>query len=138
MLASLSPSRCISRATTASKNSHALVSKMVPSGGSVAVHVGVRDGAALVTVRDTGLGLSPEQRAKLFQPFTRIHEEAAGTSGLGLYICHGLVEAMGGRLWATSDGPGQGAAFSFSLPQAGQAKPLEPSGPSPGPAGGVA
>lgn len=53
------------------------------------------------------------------------HQQAAGI-GLGLYICKGLVEAHGGRLWASSP-PGRRTTFSFSLPVVERAEPSQPS-----------
>ena len=44
-------------------------------------------------------------------------------TGLGLYICQGIVTAHGGRIWAESAGPGQGSAFCFTLPRRGQKRP---------------
>jgi signal transduction histidine kinase len=71
-----------------------------------------------VRIRDTGPGLRPEVRDRLFERFYQ-DERTACTSrkglGLGLYICKQLVEAQGGRIWAAG-APGQGSTFSFTLP----------------------
>ena len=81
----------------------------------------LRDGVHVaVSVSDKGKGISPEHLPKLFQKYTGAGDggrELAGT-GLGLAICKGLVEAHGGRIWAESGGPGQGARFTFTLPVA--------------------
>lgn len=72
----------------------------------------------LFTVKDTGIGLTPEQLQKLFQPFTQASIATArkyGGTGLGLAICQKLVHMMGGRIWAESD-PDRGSVFSFALP----------------------
>ena len=75
-----------------------------------------------VTVADEGTGISAEQLPRLFRKFSRTDDEAGerqiGGSGLGLAICKGIVEAHGGRIWAESDGPGQGAQFTFTIPVA--------------------
>ena len=81
----------------------------------------LRDGVHVaVSISDQGQGISPERLPKLFQKYTGAGDggrELAGT-GLGLAICKGLVEAHGGRIWAESGGPGQGARFTFTLPVA--------------------
>lgn len=100
---------------------HNLVSNAIaftPSGGRIDVSVRQRDGQAMVRVADSGIGLTPEQCARLFQPFSRPHEGTGvpkGT-GLGLFISKGIVEQHGGRIWAESDGPGKGSSFCFTLP----------------------
>ena len=69
-------------------------------------------------VRDSGIGLTPENLAKLFQPFVQggsSTEREYGGTGLGLAISKGLVELMGGHMRAES-APDQGSTFSFTLP----------------------
>jgi signal transduction histidine kinase len=66
----------------------------------------------LVAVRDSGPGLNPESLEHLFDPF---YTTKPGGTGMGLSICHSIIEAHGGRIWASSNAP-QGASFHFSLP----------------------
>jgi hypothetical protein len=66
-----------------------------------------------VSVADTGPGLSPDVRPKLFEPF--VTTKASGL-GVGLSICRAIIEAHGGELCA-EDNPGGGTIFRFTLPQ---------------------
>jgi two-component system sensor histidine kinase/response regulator len=68
-------------------------------------------------VLDNGPGLSPEEQARLFTPFTRIHTERAEGHGLGLSIVLRIVERQGGQAGVESQ-PGQGSRFFFTLPAA--------------------
>jgi two-component system, OmpR family, sensor histidine kinase VicK len=69
---------------------------------------------AIVSVKDTGKGISKEVISKLFSKFTTI-DSSSGT-GLGLYICKNIVEAHGGKIWAENNIDGKGATFGFTLP----------------------
>jgi DNA-binding response OmpR family regulator len=75
---------------------------------------------AAFSVADDGAGFSAEFLPQLFRKFSRLgganRDDGLAGSGLGLAICRGIVEAHGGRIWAESDGPGQGASFTFTLP----------------------
>ena len=70
----------------------------------------------LFAISDTGLGIPPEHRQRIFDRFTRL-ESAEGIkgTGLGLAFCKLAVEAHGGRIWVESE-PGHGATFYFTLP----------------------
>jgi signal transduction histidine kinase len=75
-----------------------------------------------ICVRDRGLGVPPRDASKLFNRFVRLERDIAGPvrgTGVGLYLCRLLTEAMGGRIWVESGGvPGEGSAFCFTLPAA--------------------
>ncbi len=77
------------------------------------------------SIRDRGLGIPPHDIPKLFNRFVRLERDIAGPvrgTGVGLYMCRVLVEAMGGRIWVESSGiAGEGSTFSFVLPAASQA-----------------
>jgi two-component system, LuxR family, sensor kinase FixL len=72
------------------------------------------EGFVAVAVADTGPGLSEEVAAKLFQPFVTTKDDGMG---IGLSICRSIVDAHGGRLWATPN-PDGGVTFHFHLPVA--------------------
>jgi signal transduction histidine kinase/HPt (histidine-containing phosphotransfer) domain-containing protein len=76
-------------------------------------------------VRDTGIGVPPDRLKKLFKPFVQAGsstEREYGGTGLGLAISKGLVELMGGLLWAES-APGAGSTFLFTIPSPGTTIP---------------
>jgi signal transduction histidine kinase len=70
------------------------------------------EGGVRVGVRDTGPGLSPESRSRLFEPFYTTKSDGMG---MGLSICRSIIEAHGGRLWAIGCEP-RGALFQFTIP----------------------
>jgi PAS domain S-box-containing protein len=68
-------------------------------------------------VRDNGPGLSPEEQARIFTPFERLHQTHTEGHGLGLPIVQRIVQKLGGQVGVESEGiPGQGSAFFFTLP----------------------
>ena len=69
-------------------------------------------GDVRVAVRDSGPGLTPAALERLFEPF---YTTKPGGLGLGLSICRSIIEAHGGRLWASANVP-RGAIFQFTLP----------------------
>jgi signal transduction histidine kinase len=88
----------------------------MPEGGTVTVTAKAEEGSVLVEVRDTGPGISPEIRDRLFQPF--VTSRKGSGLGLGLALARQAIVDHGGDMWATST-PGHGACFSFRLPMQG-------------------
>lgn len=89
-----------------------------PAGGTITSSAELREGRVLVSVRDTGTGISPEDLPHVFERFYRADRSRArssGGSGLGLTIAKQIVEAHGGQIWAQS-WLGAGSTFGFSLP----------------------
>jgi histidine kinase len=91
-----------------------------PEGGSVTVAAQHINQQVMFSVRDTGIGISPEHLPNVFDRFYRADKSrsrrAGGGSGIGLTIARALVEAHGGRIWAESAGEGQGSVFTFTIP----------------------
>ncbi|MDP2183593.1 MAG: response regulator [Actinomycetota bacterium] len=94
--------------------------KYSPGGGAATIGVG-RDGdLVVISVSDSGIGISEEDQAQLFTKFFRVDSTLTreiGGTGLGLSICKTVVELMGGSIWVESVA-GEGSTFSFSLPVA--------------------
>jgi two-component system sensor histidine kinase BaeS len=93
-----------------------------PAGGRVVVSAEAAAGEVRISVRDTGIGISPDHLAHIFDRFYRVDKSRSrqngGGSGIGLTIARALVEAQGGRIWAESQGEGKGSTFTFTLPAA--------------------
>jgi signal transduction histidine kinase len=93
--------------------------KYSPEGGIIRVSGRVWPERVVVTVSDEGIGIAPAKQTRVFDAFYRVDDaptrRTQGT-GLGLYLAKAVVEAHDGRIWVESE-PGQGAAFSFSLPK---------------------
>lgn len=91
--------------------------KYSPQGGRVQVKVSRTDGAALVEVRDEGIGIEPEHLPHVFERFYKPTRQQAVYAGLGvgLYISKQIVEHHGGRIWVESQ-LGEGSSFFVELP----------------------
>ena len=96
--------------------------KFTGGGGRIAVSASAEGGEAAITVADTGIGISPEDQASIFDMFFQADSEAPVRegSGLGLAISKRIVEQHGGRIGVESE-PGRGSRFTFTLPLAGGA-----------------
>jgi PAS domain S-box-containing protein len=97
-------------------NVMANAAKYTPPGGTIRVTASADARTASVVVRDNGVGIPPEMLHRIFDLFTRVSVEEEGF-GVGLAIVRRLVEAHGGAVTVTSDGPGQGSEFVVTLPR---------------------
>ena len=68
----------------------------------------------VIFVADQGIGIAPEYHTKIFEPFQRLNRKNVPSSGIGLAICHKIVERHGGELRVASSA-GEGATFVFSV-----------------------
>jgi signal transduction histidine kinase len=93
--------------------------KFTPEGGRIGINARQTDGGVEVSVTDTGIGIAPEDQAKIFEEFRQVGGDYAhkkeGT-GLGLTLAKKFVELHGGRIWVESE-VGKGSTFSFTLPE---------------------
>jgi two-component system, NtrC family, sensor kinase len=96
-------------------------------GGILTITLRQHDTTAEMLFVDTGCGMTTDILRNIFEPFYTRSRTGKGT-GLGLYVCHHIIEAHGGEIHAASAGPNQGSTFTVRLPiQAKQAKELPPS-----------
>ena len=95
--------------------------KYTPDGGRVRLRVEGTPHEAILDVTDTGIGLSEEDRGRVFERFFRApsgHSHTAEGSGLGLAVAQAIARAHGGEIHANSPGLGQGSTFTARLPRA--------------------
>ena len=87
--------------------------------GRVVLEAAADGDGVVLRVRDTGVGMTVEQSARIFEPFVQVHPSAAARekgSGLGLSLSRGLIEALGGSIVVDSE-PGRGTQFTVRLPR---------------------
>jgi len=89
-------------------------SQAVGGEGTVSVTTGHDDEMLWIQVRDTGMGMDMETRARLFEPFFTTKPAGEGT-GLGLAVAHGIIQAHGGEI-SVETAPGRGTSFTVRLP----------------------
>jgi signal transduction histidine kinase len=93
-----------------------------PTGGSVIITATRVKSEIIISITDTGIGISPEYLPFIFNRFYRADKSrarASGGSGIGLTIAQAVVKAHHGRIWAESAGEGKGSSFHFTLPVVG-------------------
>ncbi|HEY4909328.1 MAG TPA: ATP-binding protein, partial [Methylomirabilota bacterium] len=94
--------------------------KYTPAGGKVELSLVAANGRALISVRDTGIGIEPDAAARIFEPFVRLDAARGrdtGGTGLGLALVRAIVTAHGGTVEVES-APGAGSRFTIRLPLA--------------------
>ncbi len=105
--------------------------KYTAEGGEISVRVWRERNEVLLTVKDTGVGIPPEDLPHIFKHFYRARQpgtEGIAGSGLGLSLVQGVIQEHRGRVWVESEGiPGKGSLFGFALPLA---QPQEDTPPS--------
>src|SRR5262245_28352208 len=93
--------------------------KFTPEGGRIGINARQADGSVEISVSDTGIGISPDDQAKIFEEFRQVGGDYAhkreGT-GLGLTLAKKFVELHGGKIWVESE-VGKGSKFIFTLPE---------------------
>jgi CheY-like chemotaxis protein len=102
--------------------------KYTPHGGRIAVTAAADRGEAVVCIRDSGIGISPETLTRIFEPFAQGERTLArsdGGLGIGLTLARMLVQLHDGTLTAASGGPGHGSEFVMRVPL-GAPAPTEP------------
>lgn len=102
--------------------------KYTDRGGRIWLTAETKDGNAVVTVRDTGMGITPEVLPRIFEMFTQADRAITGSPGglgIGLTLVRRLVQMHGGTITVRSDGPGKGSEFIIGLPMFDQQLPTE-------------
>lgn len=92
--------------------------KYSPPGSRISIAMKAGDGSMVLSVSDEGAGLTKTEQTLIWDRFVRGERLAATTSGsgLGLWIANAFIAANGGKMHATSDGPGQGSTVAIELP----------------------
>ena len=94
--------------------------KYTTAGGAISITARRRDGEISISVKDTGVGMTPDLLAQLFDPFVqgpRTRDRSEGGLGLGLSLARTLVRLHAGDVTARSDGPGKGSELVMTLPE---------------------
>jgi PAS domain S-box-containing protein len=112
--------------------------KYTPDGGLILLSLRIDEGAAVLAVRDNGIGLPQHALRTVFDMFSQLEpalERSRGGLGIGLSLVRGIVELHGGTIAADSEGEGRGSCFTVRLPLAqAAALPQPTAAPTPAPA----
>ena len=96
--------------------------KYTPPDGIIEIGSEIKDNLIIVSIKDSGIGITKEEKERLFTQFGKIERYGQGLdiisdgSGLGLYISKKIVELHGGKIWVESEGRNEGSTFYFTLP----------------------
>src|SRR5687768_16799602 len=92
--------------------------KFTPEGGQISINARHLNESVQISVSDTGIGISPEDQARIFEEFRQVggdHAHKSEGTGLGLTLAKKFVELHGGTIWVESE-VGKGSTFTFTLP----------------------
>lgn len=96
--------------------------KYTSKGGNILIKTDVKDSDVIISVKDSGIGFTAEEKEMLFQKFGKIERYGKGLdveidgTGLGLYISKKIIKSHGGKIWMESEGRNKGSTFYISLP----------------------
>jgi len=97
--------------------------KYTPNKGTLTIKLEKKENFALISIKDTGIGLTVDEMKKLFKKFSKIHkplhselEMDLESTGLGLHIAKEIIDLHGGEIWAESEGRDKGSTFIIKLP----------------------
>jgi PAS domain S-box-containing protein len=97
--------------------------KYTPSNGVIKIQSELKDDTVIISIQDSGIGLTENEKSKIFTQFGKIERYGQGFdvisegSGLGLYISKKIIELHGGKIWVESEGRNKGSTFYFTLPR---------------------
>ena len=96
--------------------------KYSPPDGTIEIKSEIKDNIIIISIKDTGIGITREEKERMFTQFGKIERYGQGLdivsdgTGLGLYISKKIIELHGGKIWVESEGRNKGSTFHFSLP----------------------
>jgi len=97
--------------------------KYTPKNGTLTIKLEKKENFAIISIKDTGIGLTEDEIKKLFKKFSKIHKPIHSeleidleSTGLGLHIAKEIIELHGGEIWAESEGRNKGSTFIIRLP----------------------